>query len=132
MLHLAMGLFGENGGEVIFAQDSVTADGRRKCPHCDLVQPMNKLGFIRHVGHGARGRDGIWPRSSREKVVKEKENKENDTNTEEDAAEVVSEDRTDETFVLKPPRHRTDGFKASQSSDPDSEEREGHYGGMIR
>ena len=24
-------------------------DGRRKCPHCNIVQPPNKLGFIRHV-----------------------------------------------------------------------------------
>ena len=28
--------------------------GHRKCPHCDIPQPLSKLGFIRHVAmeHG--------------------------------------------------------------------------------
>ena len=66
--------------------DSVTADGRRKCPHCDLVQPTNKLGFIRHVAMEHEDVMENLAKEFMEKVAKEKENEENDsydTNTKE-------------------------------------------------
>ena len=101
--------------------DSVTADGRRKCPHCDLVQPTNKLGFIRHVAMEHEDVMENLAKEFMEKVAKEKENEENDTNTEEDANEVVTDERTEEETRSEACKTQTDGVKASQSSDPDSE-----------
>ena len=99
--------------------DSVTADGKRKCPHCDLVQPSNKLGFIRHV---AMEHEDVMENLAKEFVEKvSKEKKEKDTHTEGDANEVLNDDRTEEETLSEASKTQTDGELAGQSSDPDSE-----------
>jgi len=120
LLHLAMSHFlVKMEASYISRRDSVTADGKRKCPHCDLVQPSNKLGFIRHV---AMEHEDVMENLAKEfveKVAKEKEEK--DTHTEEDANEVLTDDRTEEETLSEASKTQTDGVKAGQSSDPDSE-----------
>ena len=83
-------------------------DGRRKCPHCDIIQPSNKLGFIRHV---AMEHEDVMENLTKEfieKVVKERE--EHDTHAEEDVKDDSTEEETQSEIS------KTD----SQTSDPDS------------
>ena len=94
--------------------DSVTADGKRKCPHCDLVQPSNKLGFIRHVAMEHEDVMENLAKEFMEKVAKEKE--ENDTHTEEDAKEVLTDDRTEEETQSEASKSQSDRVIVSQSS----------------
>ena len=85
-------------------------DGRRKCLHCDIIQPSNKLGFIRHV---AMEHEDVMENLAKEfieKVVKERE--EHDTHAEED----VKDDRTEEETQSEISKKQTD----SQTFDPDS------------
>merc|ERR1719234_1944331 len=103
----------------ISCRDSVTADGERKCPHCDLVQPSNKLGFIRHV---AMEHEDVMENLAKEFVEKEaKEKEEKDTHTEGDANEVLTDDRTEEEILSEASKTQTDGELVGQSSDPDRE-----------
>ena len=88
----------------------ILEDGRRKCPHCDIIQPSNKIGFIRHV---AMEHEDVMENLAKEfieKVVKERE--EHDTHAEED----VKDDRTEEETQSEISKKQTD----SQTFDPDS------------
>ena len=95
----------------------ILEDGRRKCPHCDIIQPSHKLGFIRHV---AMEHEDVMENLAKvfmEKVAKEKE--ENDTHTEEDAKEVLTDDRTEGETQSEASKTQSDRVIVSQSSDPD-------------
>ena len=71
----------------------ILEDGRRKCPHCDKVQPAHKLGFIRHV---AMEHEEVMENLARlarqfmDKLAKEKEEK--DTSAEEELGGGKTED----------------------------------------
>ena len=67
-------------------------DGRRKCPHCNTVQPPNKLGFIRHVAMEHEEVTEELAREFMEKMTKEKE----ETQTEEVGGKSINDDNTEE------------------------------------
>ena len=115
--------------------NAILEDGRRKCPHCDIIQPSNKIGFIRHVAMEHENVMENLAKEFKEKVAKEKE--ENDTNTVEDAKEVLNDDktkedvkdvkdvlnddRTEEETRSEASKTETVGDKVGETSDPDSE-----------
>merc|ERR1719158_1048335 len=85
MLHLAMSHFlVKMESKYISSADCVILeDGRRKCPHCDKVQPAHKLGFIRHVSMEHEEVMENLTRKFMDKLAKEKEAKKDTTSVEE-------------------------------------------------
>ena len=65
----------------------ILEDGRRKCPHCDKVQPAHKLGFIRHVSMEHEDVMENLARQFMDKMAKEK-----DTTSEEEPSVGKTED----------------------------------------
>ena len=70
----------------------ILEDGRRKCPHCDKVQPAHKLGFIRHVAMEHEQVMENLARQFMDKLAKEKEKKEKGTSAEEEPSVSKIED----------------------------------------
>ena len=51
----------------------ILEDGRRKCPHCNIVQPPSKMNFIRHLAMEHEEVTGDLASEFMEKMTKEKE-----------------------------------------------------------
>ena len=81
----------------------IMEDGRRKCPHCNIVQPPNKLGFIRHVAMEHEEVTEDLAREFMDKVTKEK-----DTTTEEVRRELLNDDKTEEENKTEASKTQTD------------------------
>lgn len=82
----------------------ILEDGRRKCPHCDIVQPPNKLGFIRHVAMEHEAVTEDLSREFMDKMTKEKE----DTQTEEVINKVLEDDSTEVENKTEASKTQTD------------------------
>ena len=76
----------------IFPASVIMEDGRRKCPHCNTVQPPNKLGFIRHVAMEHEEVTEELAREFMDKMTKENE----ETQTEEVGGKLLNDDNTEE------------------------------------
>ena len=85
----------------------ILEDGRRKCPHCDKVQPAHKLGFIRHVSMEHEEVMENLARQFMDKLAKEKEEK--DTITEKEPSVGKTEDK-----------NQTEASKTDEKKDHDS------------
>merc|ERR550534_3677430 len=67
----------------------ILEDGRRKCPHCDKVQPAHKLGFIRHV---AMEHQQVMENLARQFMDKPAKEKEKDSSTDKELSVSKTED----------------------------------------
>ena len=67
----------------------ILEDGRRKCPHCNKVQPAHKLGFIRHV---AMEHEEVMENLARQFMDKLAKEKEKDSSTEKELSVSKTED----------------------------------------
>ena len=73
----------------------ILEDGRRKCPHCDKVQPAHKLGFIRHVAMEHEEVMENLARQFMDNLAKEKEEKDNSAEEELSVGKTEDENQTE-------------------------------------
>ena len=73
----------------------ILEDGRRKCPHCDKVQPAHKLGFIRHVAMEHEEVMENLARQFMDKLAKDKEAKDTTIEEEPSVGKTGDEDQTE-------------------------------------
>ena len=93
--------------------------GKRKCPHCDTVQPPNKLGFIRHI---AMEHEDVMENLAREFMDKAAKDKENDTHTEaEGCKEMPDTDKVDEKSQSDELETQINKVKDVATSEPSSD-----------
>ena len=92
-------------------------DGRRKCPHCNIVQPPNKLGFIRHLAMEHEEVTEELAREFMEKMTKEKE----ETQTEEVGGKLLNDDKTAEENKSEETKNQNDEKKECPTSDMNDE-----------
>ena len=96
----------------------ILEDGRRKCPHCDKVQPAHKLGFIRHVSMEHEEVMENLARQFMDKLAKEKEEK--DTTTEKELSVKTEDKNRTEVEASKTDEMKDhDGPKSDLNSEKD-------------